>query len=106
MSDYFEWKGESPYMLHFQKVRNPDQLQAVTHVDDTARVQTVRKDQNERMYELLVAFREKTGTAVLCNTSLNFLSTGFINRTSDVVKYARQVELDGFVIENKFYIKE
>lgn len=106
VSDYFEWKGESPYMLHFQKVKNPAQLQAVTHVDDTARVQTVRKDQNERMYELLMAFREKTGTAVLCNTSLNFLSTGFINRTSDVVKYARQVGLDGFVIENKFYIKE
>lgn len=106
VSEYFEWEGESPYMLHFQKVRNPHSLQAVTHVDNTARVQTVRRDQNERIYDLLTAFKKKTDIGVLCNTSLNFLGKGFINRTSDVVKYARQVGLDGFVIDNKFYIKE
>lgn len=106
VSDYFEWEGESPYMLHFQKVRIPDALLAVTHVDNTARVQTVRRDQNEKIHDLLTAFRNKTGIGVLCNTSLNFLGKGFINRTSDVVKYARQVGLDGFVIDDKFYIKE
>jgi len=104
VSDYFEWKGASPYMLYFQRVK-ASQLQAVTHVNQTARAQTVNDLSNPRFSALLRAFKKKTGFGVLCNTSLNFNGMGFINRLSDLVKYTLKTGLDGFVIEDKFYLK-
>lgn len=102
VSKHFEWEGESPYMLHFQKVKD-GRLQTITHVDGSARVQTVSEQDNKAIHGLLLAFREKTGAGVLCNTSLNFHGTGFINRTSDLYSYAKTAGLDGFVAGNAFY---
>lgn len=99
---HFDWSGESPYMLYFQQVRS-EQLAAVTHVDNSARLQTVRTDQNARLTRLLEAFRRSTGYGVLCNTSLNFRGRGFINRMSDLVEYALDRELDGFVVGDRLF---
>jgi predicted NodU family carbamoyl transferase len=98
---HFDWQGPSPHMLYFQRVRDPA-LRAVTHVDGTARVQTVNARQNPAVHALLLAFRDLTGTGVLCNTSLNFNGTGFINRTSDLYRYCRDTGIDGFVYEDRF----
>ena len=98
----FEHQGPSPHMLYFQKVKT-DALKAVTHVDGSARAQTVNASQNERMYALLAAFKQRSGYGVLCNTSLNFNGKGFINRLSDLVTYARDTRLDGFVTGDTFY---
>jgi hydroxymethyl cephem carbamoyltransferase len=103
VAEHFEWTGPSPYMLYFQKVKNKS-LAAVTHVDGTARVQTVSRNQDPATYELLRAFREKSGHGVLCNTSLNFLGCGFINRTSHLVRYVSEAGIPAFVINDKMYI--
>ena len=103
VSRHFHWTGPSPHMLYFQKVRNRE-LAAITHVDGTARVQTVNAAQNARMHELLGHFRSLTGAGVLCNTSLNFNGTGFINRTSDLYQYCKTTGIDGFVYDDKFCI--
>jgi hydroxymethyl cephem carbamoyltransferase len=66
-------------------------------------VQTVRRDQNAFFYDLLAEFKAISGVGVLCNTSLNFKNSGFINSTSDLAHYAQQVGLDGFVAGNTFY---
>ena len=55
------------------------------------------------MHALLSAFRARTGFGVLCNTSLNFNGKGFINRLSDLARYARDTGLDGFVVGDIFY---
>ena len=89
----FNNHGPSPHMLYFQTVKT-DALKAVTHVDGSARAQTVSASQNPEMYALLEAFRTQTGYGVLCNTSLNFNGRGFINRMSDLVAYALQTGLD------------
>lgn len=102
VSNYFDWQGSSPYMLYFQKLKT-DKLPAITHVDGTARVQTVKYSQNKEIYKLLKEFRDITGFSVLCNTSLNFSGMGFINRRSDLLKYCQSRGLDGFVIHDKFY---
>ncbi|KAA3441951.1 proline dehydrogenase [Mesorhizobium sp. SARCC-RB16n] len=102
---HFDLARPSPYMLLFQNVLDT-RLQAVTHVDGTARAQTISADQNPRLFQLLTSFKAKSGVGVLCNTSLNFNGTGFINRASDVLKYARATGLDGFVIDDTFYILE
>jgi hydroxymethyl cephem carbamoyltransferase len=93
---------EDPYMLFFNTVR-ADGLQAVTHVDGTARVQTVRASQNERLHRLLTAFAERRGIGVLCNTSLNFKGQGFINRMSDLVKYCEDHGIDDMVVGDDWF---
>lgn len=103
VSKHFDWTGPSPHMLHFQKVRSRE-LEAVTHADGTARVQTINRHQDRRTAELLEAFRAKTGFGVLCNTSLNFLSRGFINRTSDLVRYVKDNGIPAMVIENRMFV--
>ncbi len=104
VSKWFEWQGASPYMLHFQMVKSP-QLQAVTHDDGSARVQTVNAEQNRPLYDLLRAFAKLTGAGVLCNTSLNYPGRGFINRMSDLVKFAIERDLDAMVVDDRFYVR-
>ncbi|MEV7520953.1 carbamoyltransferase C-terminal domain-containing protein [Streptomyces sp. NPDC091371] len=103
VSEHFDWDGPSPYMLYFQNVRDP-RLRAVTHVDGTARAQTVSTSQNPRLHALLSAFKQATGTGVLCNTSLNLPGRGFINSTSDLVTYVLDRGIDGFVLEDRLYL--
>jgi predicted NodU family carbamoyl transferase len=101
---HFGHHGPSPHMLFFQTVTT-DALKAVTHVDGSARAQTVTQAQNPQVHALLTAFKAATGYGVLCNTSLNFSGKGFINRMSDLVRYARDTGLDGFVVGEVFYRK-
>lgn len=95
----------SPHMLYFSKVRT-NALQAVTHVDGSARVQTVNEQDNAELYGLLMAFKRITDYGVLCNTSLNFNGRGFINRTSDMIEYCDDRKLDGFVVNGYFYSRK
>jgi len=106
--DAARWFGcdhPSPHMLYTYRVRT-DALAAVTHVNKTARIQTVSSTTNQNLYNLLIAFKARTGYGVLCNTSLNFKSRGFINRIDDLSSYAIQHGLDGFVVEGRSYISK
>ena len=92
----------SPFMLFTHQVKTRA-LAAVTHVNGTARIQTVSSATNRKLYDLLTAFKARTGYGVLCNTSLNFKGRGFINQMDDLSVYAVERELDGFVIEERAY---
>jgi predicted NodU family carbamoyl transferase len=98
---WFVGSVQDPYMLFFNRVTS-DELKAVTHVDGSARTQTVTHEQNPGIADLLVAFRNLTGFSVLCNTSLNFSGRGFINATSDLLRYGEEHGLDGYVINDRF----
>jgi carbamoyltransferase len=71
--EYFEHDHPSPYMLHVYKIRPEKRksLCAVNHVDNTGRLQTVRRDENELYYDLIESFGRKTGIPVILNTSFN-----------------------------------
>lgn len=104
--DAKKWFGcnqPSPFMLYTQLV-STDALAAVTHINRTARIQTVSSATNNQLYKLLVAFKARTGYGVLCNTSLNFKGRGFINSLGDLSAYTIERNLDGFVIEGKTYL--
>ncbi|MEY9107813.1 putative NodU family carbamoyl transferase [Bradyrhizobium yuanmingense] len=103
-----KWFGcdhASPYMLYTHQVRT-NALAAVTHVNGTARIQTVSATTNRKLYDLLAAFKARTGYGVLCNTSLNFKGRGFINKLDDLSTYAIEHDLDGFVVESKIYLRK
>lgn len=105
MNKYFYPSSPSPYMLEFRRVistRTP----VVTHVDISARPQSVNQSQNFLMHQLLSACRDVSGIGVLCNTSLNFNGRGFINKLSDLHRFANEHGLDGFIFNEKFYLKD
>ncbi|MFI0980567.1 carbamoyltransferase C-terminal domain-containing protein [Streptomyces sp. NPDC021093] len=103
-ANWFDGSIPDPYMLYFSQVTS-DSLKAVTHVDGTARAQTVTPEQNPRMARLLETFRGITGYSVLCNTSLNYSGRGFINRTSDLIEYGEEHGLDGYVVGDTFAVR-
>jgi hydroxymethyl cephem carbamoyltransferase len=98
----FDRDFHDPYMLHFRMVTSPD-LGAITHVDGSARVQTVTKETNRTLHDLLSAFAERHGVGVLCNTSLNFKGMGFINRMSDLTRYCEARGVGDFVVGDAWY---
>ena len=67
---------------------------------------TVTPDDNKMLYDLLTAFKQRTGFGVLCNTSLNFNGKGFINNIVDLDAYTLQHGLDGFVLEGRAYMNK
>jgi predicted NodU family carbamoyl transferase len=100
---WFGCHSPSPHMLYtYTAITHV--LAAVTHVNKTARIQTVSRISNQSLYNLLVAFKECTGYGVLCNTSLNFKNRGFINKIDDLSKYAITRNLDGFVVNGRSYL--
>jgi predicted NodU family carbamoyl transferase len=100
---WFGCDQPSPFMLYTHRVKT-DALAAVTHVNGTARIQTVSPVTNRKLYELLIAFKVRTGYGILCNTSLNFNGRGFINKVTDLSEYALKHSLDGFVVEGRAYL--
>lgn len=88
-SDYFEVNGEEmPFMLKVVNVKpgKKNSIPAVTHVDNTARIQTVTKEQNPLFYELLYAVKELNGVPVLLNTSFNIRGDTIVRTPSDAIK--------------------
>ena len=86
-NEIFEGDEESPFMLLVKRVRPEwkEKIPAIVHVDGTARVQTVRQDQNERLYRLLKEFDAITGVPVLLNTSLNVKGEPIVETPADAV---------------------
>lgn len=101
--DLFGCDRESPHMLYTYRVAT-EALAAITHANGSARVQTVTAQSNRALYELLLAFKRRTGYGVLCNTSLNFNGKGAINGMRDLDKYISENNLDGFVVEGVAYL--
>ncbi|HDK6653161.1 carbamoyltransferase C-terminal domain-containing protein [Klebsiella variicola] len=106
LEDAEKWFGcshESPYMLYTHVART-EALKAVTHINGTARIQTVTSVTNKSLHDLLVAFKSRTGYGILCNTSLNFNGKGFINNITDLDKYVCEHGLDGFIVEGQAFL--
>ncbi|SCB12871.1 carbamoyltransferase family protein [Cupriavidus alkaliphilus] len=93
-------RGEAPFMLFIYDVR-PEQaarIPAVCHVDGTARVQTVRREQNPAYYDLLAAFEQRTGVPILVNTSFNTRGEPIVCTPRDAVECFWTSPLDALVI--------
>jgi carbamoyltransferase len=122
VSDYFELDRDSPYMLLIAPVRSerriamtPEQnalqgidklnvprsdIPAVTHIDYSARIQTVHPATNERFHRLLGAMRARTGTGVLVNTSFNVRDEPIVCSPEDAYRCFMATEMDILVLGN------
>ena len=81
------------------------EIPAVTHVDYSARIQTVSKETNKRYYDLISKFKEKTGCPVLVNTSFNVRGEPIVNSPIDAFNCFMGTELDYLIIGNSILEK-
>ena len=107
VEEYFEWPGESRWMNFCPNVREGHKktLPAVTHVDGTARVQTVTNEQNPFMYDLLGKFKERTGVGVLVNTSFNVDGKPILSTYRDAFKVFDDTQLDRLYLDGFYFSK-
>jgi carbamoyltransferase len=82
------------------------EIPAVTHVDYSARIQTVHKETNPKYYKLLSEFKRKSGCPVLVNTSFNVRGEPIVNTPIDAFKCFMGTEIDILVIGNCYLNKE
>ncbi|MDR5739523.1 MULTISPECIES: carbamoyltransferase C-terminal domain-containing protein [unclassified Caballeronia] len=99
-ADWFVDARVAPFMLFVFDVREDmkARIPAVTHIDGTARVQTVNRSQHPLYYDLLAAFKARTGVPVLVNTSFNTRGEPMVNSPRDAVESFWTSPLDALVI--------
>src|SRR5437016_1394075 len=127
VQDYFEMDTDSPYMLlvadvvksrcldmphHASELWGIDLLNvlrsdipAVTHIDYSARIQTVHEDTNPKYYKLLKAFEALTGCAVIVNTSFNVRGEPIVGSPEDAYRCFMRTEMDLLVLGNQLVYK-
>ena len=127
VNNWFEMNTDSPYMLMVSNIKKEksidmseeqkklfgidllnikrSEIPAVTHVDYSARIQTVSKETNEIYFNLIKKFKEKTNCPVLVNTSFNIRGEPIVNTPLDAYKCFMGTELDILVLGN-FYLEK
>ncbi len=128
LSEWFEINEDSPYMLMVASINSNKKIEmtdeqkklfgidklnikrseipAVTHVDYSARVQTVTKNTNKRYFDLISKFKEKTGCPVVVNTSFNVRGEPIVNTPTDAFNCFMGTDLDYLVIGNSILDKK
>ena len=128
VSEYFEFEKESPYMLQVADVKKNRRIKmkddeeklwgidklnvvrsdipAITHVDYSARLQTVHKETNPRYYKLIEQFEKDTGCAVIINTSFNVRGEPIVCTPEDAYRCFMRTNIDYLVLGNYLLAKE
>lgn len=125
VSNYFDFEGESPYMLMVADVKKirlnnlkeqktgfdklyqkRSELPAITHVDNSARVQTVSKKTNPKYHRLISEFEKLTGCPMLINTSFNVRGEPIVCTPNDAYRCFMRTNMDVLVIGNHVFLKE
>ena len=128
VQDWFEMEGDSPYMLLVADVREQrrtvltpeeqnlsgiaklnvpkSEIPAVTHVDYTARIQTVHAETNPRYHALISAFKARTGCPVIVNTSFNIRGEPIVCTPEDAFRCFMGTDIEILVVGNCFLRKE
>ena len=104
-SEYFDVDVSSPYMLLVAPVKKPEKIPAVTHVDGTARLQTVSKDINLLFYNLITEFHKITGIPVLINTSMNVRGEPIVDTPEQAYNMIVKTDMD-YIVMGDYIIKK
>ncbi len=99
--EWFEFDGDSPFMLHTTRVLRPRDVPAVTHVDGSARPQTVTRSDTPLLYDLIRAFQQITGVPILLNTSLNVNGEPLVETPEDARRFYDTAPADILVVNDR-----
>ncbi len=125
--EYFEWDVTSPYMLHVMPVKKErlfslpenynemslydrlyfvrSDIPAITHIDNSARIQSVNKATNPRYWKLITEFKKQTGYGIIVNTSFNVRGEPIVCTPDDGFRCFMRTEMDYLVIGNYLFAK-
>ena len=128
VSDWFDFEQDSPYMLMVDTVKaehrrtmsdeenalfgidklnvKRSSIPAITHVDYSARIQTVHENTNPRYHKLISAFKERTGCPIVVNTSFNVRGEPIVCTPEDAFRCFMGTEIECLVVGNSFLLKE
>jgi carbamoyltransferase len=128
MQDYFDFHHPTPYMLMVAPVQSKHRssvpenyhsmelyerlyfqrsdLPAITHVDFSARIQSVHRETNEKYWQLINAFRERTGVGVIVNTSFNVRGEPVVCTPEEAYRCFMTTNMDCLVVNNYLFMKE
>ncbi|WP_223152137.1 carbamoyltransferase family protein [Chitinophaga qingshengii] len=106
MQAHFDLNLPSPFMLQTCQVRSAIDLPAITHVDGSARVQTVNEQTNPALTSLLKAFDRITGCPILLNTSFNVRGEPIVCTPVDAILCFIQTDIDCLVLGNYLFLRE
>jgi len=129
VDEYFEMRPDenSPYMLLVAPVKESKRLPvedadrakgldklkevrsvvpAITHVDYSARVQTIDMEHNPRFYKIIERFKQKTGSPVVINTSFNVRGEPIVNTPEDAFRCFMYTNMDALILENVVILKQ
>ena len=101
--DYFDTNLPSPYMSRICKVKS-DKVPGITHIDGTARIQTVNRKFNQKFYDIINAFYKETGVPMLLNTSFN-CQEPIVETPAQALDTFKKTALDILVINDKVIYK-
>ena len=100
-TEYFDLNQPSPYMLLAAQVHKDKRvIPAVTHVDGSARIQTVAEPENPRFYKLIKSFYKRTGCPVIINTSFNVRGEPIVCTPQDAFRCFLHTHMDYLVLGN------
>jgi carbamoyltransferase len=106
VSEWFDIDRESPYMLLVCQVKAGRDIPAVTHVDGSARIQTVTRDTAPEFYDLLAEFERQTGCPVLINTSFNVRGEPIVCTPEHAYLCFMRTNMDVLVLGNSVLLKQ
>lgn len=104
--EWFDMDFESPFMLHTVPCKKPQEIPSAVHIDNTSRVQTLKREDNPRFYGLIESFHELTGVPIVMNTSLNIKGRPIVETPDDAMKLFEESDADILVINDVMYFKE
>jgi carbamoyltransferase len=102
-ADWFDVDFASKLMLFIAPIREPERLPAVAHVDGSARLQTMTRDDNPRVHELISNFEAITGVPVILNTSLNDNGEPLVEAPEDALRFFRTHDVDMLVLDDHMF---
>jgi carbamoyltransferase len=104
-AEWFDIDFESKFMLFIAPIREPERIPAVAHVDGSARLQTILREDSPKVYELIEAFDRLTGVPILLNTSLNDNGEPLVETSQDALRFFQTHDVDWLVLEDVVFRK-
>ena len=103
--EWFDIDRESPFMLFTARVLDPDLVPAISHVDGSARLQTVTASGNAPIRDLIARFDRLTGVPMLLNTSLNIGGEPLVETPDDAIRFWQTTPVDMMVIGDRMLVR-
>lgn len=105
IGNWFDWNKESPFMLFTAQSKRPSEVPSITHIDGSARMQTIDEETNKHYFNIVKSFYHQTSVPMIINTSLNGNGEPVLETEQDALNFFNNTDTDILVLNGKIYRK-